>query len=119
MYRYNTIQGSSRAGHFRAIPQSLLRRSTCNVHVWTDHSPLRYIETMSNHNSKLMGWVLGQKGTDKMVWTKWYTDKMVLDTMVWTKWYGQNGMDKMLLINHQSIPLLFDNMIFSLIQLTI
>ena len=23
-----------------------------------------------------------------------------------TKWYGQNGMDKMLQINHQSIPLL-------------
>ena len=37
----------------------------------------------------------GQNGTDKMVWTKWYTDKMVLDKMVWTKWYGQNGMDKM------------------------
>jgi len=33
----------------------------------------------------------GKNGTDKMVWTKWYTDKMVLDTMVWTKWYGQNG----------------------------
>src|SRR6218665_1513962 len=26
--------------------------------------------------------VLGQNGTDKMVWTKWYTDKMVLDKMV-------------------------------------
>src|SRR6218665_3622170 len=24
----------------------------------------------------------GQNGTDKMVWTKWYTDKMVLDKMV-------------------------------------
>ena len=48
----------------------------------------------------------GQNGTDKMVWTKWYTDKMALDKMVWTKWYGQNGMDKMLQINHQSIPLL-------------
>ena len=33
----------------------------------------------------------GQNGTDKMVWTKWYRDKMVLDKMVWTKWYGQNG----------------------------
>ena len=32
-----------------------------------------------------------QNGTDKMVWTKWYTDKMVLDKMVRTKWYGQNG----------------------------
>ena len=30
----------------------------------------------------------GQNGTYKMVWTKWYTDKMVLDKMVWTKWYG-------------------------------
>jgi len=37
----------------------------------------------------------GQNGTDKMVWTKWYTDKMSLDKMVWTKWYGQNGTDKM------------------------
>ena len=36
----------------------------------------------------------GQNGMDKMVWTKWYTDKMVLDKMVRTKWYGQNGMDK-------------------------
>src|SRR6218665_1014223 len=35
--------------------------------------------------------VLGQNGTDKMVWTKWYTDKMSLDKMVWTKWYGKNG----------------------------
>ena len=46
----------------------------------------------------------GQNGTDKMVWTKWYTDKMVYgqngigqnsmgkwqatDKMVWTKYYG-------------------------------
>ena len=37
----------------------------------------------------------GQNGTDKMVWTKWYTDKMSLDKMVRTKWYGQNGTDKM------------------------
>jgi len=28
------------------------------VTVWTDHSPLRYIETMSNHNAKLMRWSL-------------------------------------------------------------
>ena len=40
----------------------------------------------------------GQNGTDKMVWTKWYTDKMVLDKMVRTKWYGQNGTDKTLTI---------------------
>ena len=33
-----------------------------------------------------------------MVWTKWYTDKMVWDKMVWTKWYGQNGTDKMVAI---------------------
>ena len=43
----------------------------------------------------------GQNGTDKMVWTKWYTDKMVTgqngigqngtDKMVQTKWHGQNG----------------------------
>ena len=36
----------------------------------------------------------GQNGTDKMAWTKWNTDKMVLDKMAWTKWYGQNGRDK-------------------------
>src|SRR6218665_1377282 len=40
----------------------------------------------------------GQNGTDKMVWTKWYTDKMIRDKMVWTKWYGQNGTDKMVAI---------------------
>src|SRR6218665_4144745 len=55
-------------------------------------------------------WVLGQygsgqNGTDKMVWTKWYTDKMALDKMVWRKWHGQNGTDKILRISHQSIPL--------------
>ena len=27
----------------------------------------------------------GQNGTDKMVWTKWYTDKMVSAKMVWSK----------------------------------
>jgi len=37
----------------------------------------------------------GQNGTDKMVCTKWYTDKMSLDKMAWTKWYGQNDTDKM------------------------
>src|SRR6218665_3618051 len=30
----------------------------------------------------------GQNGTDKMVWTKWHTDKMALDKMIWTKWHG-------------------------------
>ena len=38
----------------------------------------------------------GQNGMDKMVWTKWYTDKMISDKMVWTKWYRQNGTDKIL-----------------------
>src|SRR6218665_2418036 len=37
----------------------------------------------------------GQNGTDKVVGTKWYMDKMSLDKMVWTKWYGQHGTDKM------------------------
>ena len=29
-----------------------------------------------------------------MVWTKCYTDKMLLDKMVRTNWYGQKGTDK-------------------------
>ena len=61
----------------------------------------------------------GQNGTDKMVQTKCYADKMLLDKMVlskwyyyyyylfnatvslkkriaeWTKWHGQISMDKM------------------------
>src|SRR6218665_2706563 len=40
----------------------------------------------------------GQNGTDKMVWRKWYTDKMALDKMVWTKWHGPNGTDKIIRI---------------------
>jgi len=54
---------------------------------------------------------------------------MVADKMIRTKWYGQNGIgqngigqngtDKMLRINHQSIPLSIDNMIFSSIPLPI
>ena len=39
----------------------------------------------------------GQNGTDKMVRTKWYEDKMVTNKMVRTKWYGQNGTEKMVL----------------------
>src|SRR6218665_937172 len=31
---------------------------------------------------------------DKMVRTKWYTDKMSLDKMARTKWYGQNGTNR-------------------------
>ena len=46
----------------------------------------------------------GQNGTDKMVWTKWYTAKIVLDKMVavkmvGTKWYGWNITNK---VNNQS-----------------
>ena len=47
----------------------------------------------------------GQNGTDKMVWTKWYKDKMVLDKMAWTKWYGQNGTIKILQIKSSMNPL--------------
>jgi len=36
----------------------------------------------------------GQSGTDNMVWTKWYTDKMSLVKMVSTKWHGQNDTNK-------------------------
>ena len=35
---------------------------------------------------------------DKMVRTKWHTDKMVLNKLVWRKWHGQNGTDKMVAI---------------------
>src|SRR6218665_3533594 len=42
----------------------------------------------------------GQNGTDKMVWTKWYTNKMALDKMVWTKWHRQNITDN---VTNQSI----------------
>src|SRR6218665_3214669 len=62
----------------------------------------------------------GQNGTDKMVWTKWYTDKMVLDKMARTKWYGQTGTDMTLPIK-SSINIInsthIDNMIFSSILL--
>src|SRR6218665_3910735 len=59
----------------------------------------------------------GQNGTDKMVWTKWYTDKMALDKMVWTKWHGQNGTDKILRIKSSTNPAPIDNMIYSSIPL--
>ena len=36
----------------------------------------------------------GQNGTDKMVWTKCYTDKMLIDKMARANWYGQKGTDK-------------------------
>jgi len=54
---------------------------------------------------------------DKMVWTKWYTDKMVLAKMAWTKWYGENGTDKILRIKSSINPALIYNMIFSSIPL--
>src|SRR6218665_3045246 len=59
----------------------------------------------------------GQNGMDKMVWTKWYTGKMVLDKMAWTKWYGQNDTDKILRIRSSINPSLIYNMIFSSIPL--
>jgi len=59
----------------------------------------------------------GQNGMDKMVWTKWYTDKMALDKMEWTKWYGQNGTDKILRIRSSINPSLIYNMIFLSIPL--
>src|SRR6218665_857400 len=67
-------------------------------------------------------WVLGQNGsgqngTDKMVWTKWYTDKMLLDKMVRTKWYGQSGIAKKLPIKSSINLAPIDNLIFSSIQL--
>ena len=37
----------------------------------------------------------GQNGTDKMVWTICYTDKMLIDKIVQINWYGQNGTDKL------------------------
>src|SRR6218665_2876148 len=55
----------------------------------------------------------GQNGTDKMVWTKWYRDKMVLDKMAWTKWHGQNGTDQILRIWSSINPALIYNMIVS------
>src|SRR6218665_786357 len=61
--------------------------------------------------------VLGQNGTDKMVWTKWYTDKMVLDKMAWTKWHGHNGTDQILRIKSSFNPALIYNMIVSSIPL--
>jgi len=41
--------------------------------------------------------VLGQNG----IWTKWYTDKIVLDKMVYGQnSIGQNGVDKMVQIKY-------------------
>jgi len=34
---------------------------------------------------------IGQNGMDKIIWTKWCMDRMVLDKIVWTQLYGQNG----------------------------
>ena len=60
---------------------------------------------------------IGQNATDKMVWTKRFTDKMVLDKMVQIKWYGQNGTDRILWIKSSINPALIYNMIFSSIPL--
>ena len=38
----------------------------------------------------------GHNGTDDMVWTKCYTDKLFESEMVRTNWYGQKSTDKML-----------------------
>src|SRR6218665_1528916 len=59
--------------------------------------------------------VLGQNGADKMVWTKWHTDKMSFDKMVRTKWYEYNGADKIINQSINHVPT--DNMIFSSIPL--
>ena len=59
---------------------------------YKSHTYILYILRVLGQNGS------GQNGTDKMVWTKWYTDKMVLDKMVQTKLYGQNGTDKTLTI---------------------
>src|SRR6218665_1429682 len=69
----------------------------------------RYDGAMTGQNGS------GQNGTDKMVWTKWYTDKMSLDIMVWTKWHEYKGADK--IINQSTNPVPTDNMIFSSIPL--
>jgi len=61
--------------------------------------------------------VLGQNGTEKMVWTKWYTDKMVSGKMVWTKWYGQNGTDEILRVKSSINLVPIENIIFSSIPL--
>src|SRR6218665_1552791 len=67
--------------------------------VWT---PI--IEQCNNY------WVLrtilngsGQNGTDKMVWTKWYTDKMVLDKMVRTKWHGPKWYNFIFCVDFNSV----------------
>src|SRR6218665_3318113 len=61
------------------------RKTTQKVFLIMSSEPILPLRTVTGHNGS------GQNGTDKMVWTKWYTDKMALDKMVWTKWYGQNG----------------------------
>src|SRR6218665_3677267 len=65
----------------------------------------------------LDGTVLGQNGsgqncTDKMVWTKWYTDKMSLDKMVWTKWYTDKmSLDKMVWTKWYTNKMSLDKMV--------
>ena len=47
---------------------------------------LNIIITILTSDRKQMAKWYGENGTGKMVWTKWYIDKMVE-----IKWYGQNG----------------------------
>jgi len=46
------------------------------------------VRKVTEHNGS------GQNGMDKMVQTKWYTDKWY-----WTTWNEQNGMDKTVAIS--------------------
>src|SRR6218665_519813 len=79
--------------------QCLLGYSTlhdCKPGGWTYNNHTNLIESGMHTLSGVTGQNgSGQTGMDKMVWTKWYTDKMALDKMVWTKWYGHNGTDIM------------------------
>src|SRR6218665_2004741 len=67
------------------LPRMLLYKQ------WMFYYILGHLRVLGHNGS-------GQNGTDKMVWKKWYMDKMVLDKMVRTKWYIQNGTDKILRI---------------------
>jgi len=52
-----------------------------------------------------------------MVWTKWYTDKMVLNKMALTKWQGQNGTDKTVSIKSSiNLPIPFPQTMYFFIN---
>src|SRR6218665_443223 len=79
-----------------------LLSATLHVYVpYVPHTIRQCFPTVVGQNGS------GQNGTDKMVWTKWYTcmDKMSLDKMAWTKWYGQNGTNKTVPIKSSLINL--------------